>query len=51
MGRTAEGLKKGIAALKEIRKEFETNLFIPGSKEGMNVERQSNPPVRLHHNG
>ena len=23
---------------KEIRKEFETNLFIPGSKEGMNVE-------------
>lgn len=38
MGRTAEGLKKGIAALKEIRKEFETNLFIPGSKEGMNIE-------------
>ena len=36
--RTAEGLKKGIAELKEIRKEFETNLFIPGSKEGMNVE-------------
>ncbi len=31
MGRTAEGLKKGIAELKEIRKEFETNLFIPGS--------------------
>ena len=38
MGRTAEGLKKGITELKEIRKEFETNLFIPGSKEGMNVE-------------
>ncbi len=38
MGRTAEGLKKGLADLKEIRKEFETNLFIPGSKEGMNVE-------------
>ena len=33
-----QGLKKGIAELKEIRKEFETNLFIPGSKEGMNVE-------------
>ena len=32
MGRTAEGLKKGIAELKEIRKEFETNLFIPGSR-------------------
>ena len=38
MGRTAEGLKKGIAELKAVRKEFETNLFIPGSKEGMNVE-------------
>ena len=38
MGRTAEGLKKGLAELKQIRKEFETNLFIPGSKEGMNVE-------------
>ena len=38
MGRTAEGLKTGLAKLKEIRKEFETELFIPGSKEGMNVE-------------
>ena len=41
MGRTAEGLKKGIAALKEIRKEFETNLFIPGSKEGDVYKRQT----------
>ena len=38
MGRTAEGLKTGLAKLKEIRKEFETELFIPGSKEGMNIE-------------
>ena len=38
MGRTAEGLKTGLARLKEIRKEFETELFIPGSKESMNVE-------------
>ena len=38
MGRTAEGLKTGLAKLKEIRKEFETQLFIPGPKEGMNVE-------------
>ena len=38
MGRTAEGLKTGLARLKEIRKEFETELFIPGSKEGMNIE-------------
>ena len=38
MGRTAEGLKTGLARLKEIRKEFETELFIPGSKEGLNIE-------------
>ena len=38
MGRTAEGLKTGIAKLKEIRKTFEKDLFIPGDKEGMNVE-------------
>ena len=38
MGRTAEGLITGLARLKEIRKEFETELFIPGSKEGMNIE-------------
>ena len=38
MGRTAEGLKTGLERLKEIRKEFETELFIPGSKEGMNIE-------------
>ena len=38
MGRTAEGLKTGLAKLKEVRKEFETELFIPGSKEGLNVE-------------
>ena len=38
MARTAEGLKEGIAKMKEIRKEFDTNLFIPGDKEGMNIE-------------
>ena len=38
MGRTAEGLKTGFAKLKDIRKEFETELFIPGAKEGMNIE-------------
>ena len=31
-------LKTGLEKLKDIRKEFETELFIPGSKEGMNVE-------------
>ena len=38
MGRTAEGLKTGLAKLKDIRKAFETELFIPGAKEGMNIE-------------
>ena len=38
MGRTAEGLREGIKKMKELRKEFDTNLFIPGSKEGLNVE-------------
>ena len=38
MGRTEEGLKTGLARLKDIRKEFESNLFIPGSKEGVNIE-------------
>ena len=38
MGRTAEGLKEGLELIKKIRKEFDTNLFIPGSKEGLNTE-------------
>ena len=38
MGRTKEGLEEGLKMLKELRKEFDTNLFVPGSKEGLNVE-------------
>ena len=38
MGRTKEGLEEGIKLIQKIRKEFNTNLFIPGSKEGMNIE-------------
>lgn len=38
MGRTKEGLETGLKRLKEIRKVFETELFIPGEKEGVNVE-------------
>ena len=38
MGRTKEGLGEGLKMLKELRKEFESNLFIPGSKEGLNIE-------------
>ena len=38
MGRTKEGLEEGLKMLKELRKEFNENLFVPGSKEGLNVE-------------
>ncbi|MBR5167989.1 MAG: fumarate reductase/succinate dehydrogenase flavoprotein subunit [Salinivirgaceae bacterium] len=38
MGRTKESLETALKKLKELRKEFETNLFIPGTKEGMNIE-------------
>lgn len=38
MGRTKAGLEKALVELKKIRKEFETNLFIPGTQDGMNVE-------------
>ena len=38
MGRNKAGLEEGLKLLKGIRKEFETNLFVPGSKEGLNVE-------------
>ncbi|MCM1153192.1 MAG: fumarate reductase/succinate dehydrogenase flavoprotein subunit [Muribaculum sp.] len=38
MGRTKEGLETALAKLKEIRKVFNTDLFVPGSAEGMNVE-------------
>ncbi|MCQ2268483.1 MAG: fumarate reductase/succinate dehydrogenase flavoprotein subunit [Bacteroidaceae bacterium] len=38
MGRTKEGLETGIKKIDELRKEFDTNLFIPGSREGLNVE-------------
>ncbi|MBQ0064046.1 MAG: fumarate reductase/succinate dehydrogenase flavoprotein subunit [Prevotella sp.] len=38
MGRTAEGLQEGIKLIKALRKEFWTNLFIPGEKEGLNIE-------------
>lgn len=38
MGRTAEGLKEGLAKLKKLREEFYTNLFVPGTADGVNVE-------------
>ena len=30
--------KEGLELIKKLRKEFNTNLFIPGSKDGLNVE-------------
>ncbi|MBO5885457.1 MAG: fumarate reductase/succinate dehydrogenase flavoprotein subunit [Bacteroidaceae bacterium] len=37
MGRTAEGLKQGIQMIKELRKEFYADLFIP-QLDGVNTE-------------
>ena len=38
MGRTKEGLQEGLKKMAALRDEFNTNLFIPGKKEGLNVE-------------
>ena len=38
MGRTKAGLEEGLKLIAELRKEFNSNLFIPGTKEGLNVE-------------
>ncbi len=38
MGRTKQSLETALEKIKEIRHEFETNLFIPGTQDGMNNE-------------
>ena len=38
MGRTKAGLEEGLKMLKELRKTFYKELFVPGSTEGVNVE-------------
>ncbi|MDO5074604.1 MAG: fumarate reductase/succinate dehydrogenase flavoprotein subunit [Bacteroidales bacterium] len=38
MGRTKEGLEKALVLLKDMRKKFYTELFVPGTKDGVNVE-------------
>jgi len=38
MGRTKEGLEEGLKKMKALREEFNKNLFVPGKKEGLNVE-------------
>ncbi len=38
MGRTKEGLQKALVLMKELKKEFWSNVFIPGSGDDMNIE-------------
>ncbi len=38
MARNEAGLKKAIERIKEIRKEFWSNVYVPGKTEGMNIE-------------
>lgn len=38
MGRTKEGLEEGLKMILDLKKEFWTNVRIPGDMDGMNVE-------------
>jgi succinate dehydrogenase / fumarate reductase flavoprotein subunit len=38
MGRTKEGLQEGMQKIKALKKEFWTNVYIPGDKGGLNLE-------------
>ncbi len=38
MARNEEGLKKALERIREIKKEFWTNVRIPGFNDGMNIE-------------
>ncbi len=38
MGRTKESLEKALVRIKEIKKEFWSNVFIPGEGDKMNIE-------------
>jgi len=38
MARNKQGLEKALDELKRIRHEFDTNLFVPGTTDGMNNE-------------
>ncbi len=38
MGRTKEGLTKALGLIKEIKKEFWTNVYVPGSADDLNTE-------------
>ena len=47
MGRTAEGLKTGLKKMHELEKEFDTNLFVPGNKEGLIMSNMLLPFMHL----
>ena len=38
MGRTKQSLETALEKIKELRKVFETDLFVPGTQDGMNIE-------------
>ncbi len=38
MARNKEGLEKAIREIQELRKEFWTNVKVPGKKDGINIE-------------
>lgn len=38
MGRTAEGLQEALDKIKAIRKEFWSNVYVPGKTDGLNSE-------------
>ena len=38
MGRTKQSLETALEKIKALRKVFETDLFVPGTQEGMNIE-------------
>jgi len=38
MARNKEGLEEGIKMIQELRKEFWSNVKVPGTKEGINIE-------------
>jgi len=38
MGRNKAGLEKALAKIKEVRKEFWSNVYVPGKADGLNVE-------------
>lgn len=38
MARTAEGLKKALEMIADLKKEFWSNVYVPGTREGVNDE-------------